>query len=84
MAARTPPWAPAAKLTEAERRADHARHMFDSEKERRNEGTGGHPELFYDTPKDLFRFSDGTFALSRDHANWSSLQEAGFFREYGM
>ena len=84
MALELPPWAPAARLTEAERRADHARHMFDSEKERRDERTGGHPELFYDAPKDLFRFSGGTFALSRDRANWPALKEKGFFRWYGM
>ncbi len=45
---------------------------------------GGHPELFYDESKDLFRFSDGKFAFSRDRVNWPALKEAYFFREYGM
>lgn len=47
-------------------------------------GGGGHRELFYDAPRDLFRFSDGTFALSRDRANRPALKGKGFFREYGM
>lgn len=54
------PWAPAAKLNEAERRAGEARHMFERETTDREEGTGN-PLLFYDAHKDLFRFSDGSF-----------------------
>lgn len=75
-----PPWAPAAKMAEAERRADHARFMFEHEKTYRDEGMGGHPQLFYDARRDLFRFSDGTFALSRDRANWPALNARGFSR----
>ena len=79
-----PPWAPKAKTTEAERRTDHARHMFEWEKLNREEGWGAHPLLFYDERRDLFRFSDGSFALSRERANWWALREAGFFSEWGM
>ena len=79
-----PPWTPGTQQTEAERRADFARHAFEWEKGWREEGWGGDSELFYDAPKDLFRFSDGTFAFSREHANWPALKEAGFFREWGM
>ena len=78
-----PPWAPAAKKTEAERRADHARHMIEWEERDREEGMVN-PLLFYDERRDPFRFSDGTFALSRDHANWPALKQRGFFRWYGM
>ncbi len=79
-----PPWAPAASMTEAERRADFARFLFEHEKAWRNDGMGGHPLLFYDAPKDLFRFPDGRFALSSERANWRALKEAGFFSEWGM
>lgn len=75
-----PEWAPAAKMTKAERRADDARYMLEWEEINREEGWGGHPLLFHDEAKDLFRFSDGTFALSRERANWPVLKEKGFFR----
>ena len=70
---------PHAKETEAERRADFARSQFDFWKGLLDEGLGGHPLLFYDEAKGFFRFSDGTFAFSREHANWLALKEAGFF-----
>ena len=79
-----PPWAAHAKLTEAERRADFARFLFEHEKTYREEGLGVRSPLFYDERKGYFRFSDGTFAFSREHANWPALKEAGFFRWYGM
>ena len=79
-----PPWAPGAKGTEAERRADFARFLFEHEKTYREEGTGGHPLLCLDEAKGFFRFGDGTFALSRDRANWPTLKDAGFFKEWGM
>ena len=79
-----PPWAPGAKTTEAERRADFARSQFDYWKTLLDEGLFDHPLLFYDEGRDFFRFSDGTFALSRERANWPALKERGFFREYGM
>ncbi len=44
--------------------------MFGSEKRDREEGWGYHPLLFYDAPKNLFRFSDGRFALSCERADW--------------
>lgn len=79
-----PPWAPQAKPTQAERRADLARFLFGSEKTYRGEGWGRHPLLFHDAPRDLFHFYDGGFALSRTHANWPALKEAGFFSGWGM
>ncbi len=78
------PWAPAAKMTEAERRADEARFNFDFWKGLLDEGFFDHPDLFYDEGPGFFRFSDGTFALSSERANWPALKEAGFFSEWGM
>ena len=75
---------PHAKETEAERRADFARSQFDFWKGLLDEGLGGHPLLFHDGRRGLFRFSGGTFTFSRDHANWPALKEASFFREYGL
>ena len=37
----------------------------------------GDPALVYDEEKDLFRFTDGRFALSRDHADWELLRKKG-------
>jgi hypothetical protein len=31
--------------------------------------------LVYDEEKDLFRFTDGSFAFSRDHADWVLLRK---------
>jgi hypothetical protein len=33
--------------------------------------------LVYDEEKDLFRFTDGRFAYSREHADWGLLRERG-------
>ena len=76
------PWAPKAKMTEAERRADFTRFMFEQERAWREEGMGGYPDLFYDEGRGFFRFSDVAFALSRTHANWSVLKEKGFFSKW--
>ncbi len=77
-----PPWAPAAKMTEAERRSAGTRSMFDFWKEGLDNGMG-HPGLFLDERRGFFRFSDGTLALSRERANWPTLKEKGFFSEWG-
>ena len=37
----------------------------------------GDPALVYDEQRDLFRFTDGRFAFSRDHADWALLRLAG-------
>ena len=62
----------------------HARFMFEHGKTYRDEGLVSHPELFYDEGRGFFRFSDGTFAFSRERADWPALKEKGFFREYGL
>ena len=33
--------------------------------------------MIYDEEKDLFRFGDGSFAFSRDHADWELLRKRG-------
>jgi hypothetical protein len=33
----------------------------------------GDPALVYDEEKDLYRFTDGRFAFSRNHADWALL-----------
>ncbi len=75
---------PHVKDTEAERKADFARYQFDFWKGLLDEDLFDHPELFWDEGPGFFRFSDGTFALSRERANWPTLKEAGFFSEWGM
>jgi hypothetical protein len=37
----------------------------------------GDPALIYDEEQDLFRFRDGRFAFSRDHAYWELLRKRG-------
>jgi len=36
--------------------------------------------LIYDEEKDLFRFGDGSFAFSRDHADWELLRKRGLMK----
>jgi hypothetical protein len=38
------------------------------------------PELVYDEQDDLFRFRDGRFALSREHAEWALFKQRGRLR----
>lgn len=79
-----PERAPDTNQTEAERRADFARSSFSLWKGLLDEDLGGPPLLFWDEGRGFFRFSDGTFALSRERADWRALKEAGFFSEWGM
>jgi hypothetical protein len=48
--------------------------------ESRKIGRGG-PALVYDEEKDLFRFRDGRFAFSRDHADWQFLRKRAWMKE---
>ena len=77
-------WSPNAKRSETERRRRFARSMFDWEKRLRDDGWEGTRNLFWDGRAGFFRFSDGGFALSREHADWRRLKEAGCFSEWGM
>ncbi len=78
-----PPRFPAARLTEAERRRRFCEGMFEFEEAFREGGSPG-PDLVYDAEPGLYRFPDGRFALSREHADWRGLKEIGHFAEWGM
>jgi hypothetical protein len=52
------------------------RLLYDLEIEFRKVGWGD-PALVYDEEKDLFRFTDGLFAFSREHADWKLLRKRG-------
>lgn len=41
------------------------------------QGKVGRPALVYDEQKDIFRFTDGRFAFSHDHADWELLRKRG-------
>jgi hypothetical protein len=61
---------------ESELRKIHARLLYDFEMECREQGWGD-PAFVYDEEKDLFRWTDGRFAFSRDHADWELLRKRG-------
>jgi hypothetical protein len=44
------------------------------------QGRVGDPALVYDEEKDLFRWTDGRFAISREHADWELLRKRGRMR----
>jgi hypothetical protein len=64
------------KRSEAELRKRSARLLYDFEVECRAQGWGG-PAFVYDEDKDLFRWTDGHFAFSREHADWALLKKRG-------
>ena len=41
----------------------------------------GDPAFVYDEERDPFRFRDGRFAFSREHADWGLLRKRGRLRE---
>jgi hypothetical protein len=67
--------APSAKRRSEQRNRDAALR-YDLEMESRKVGWGD-PALVYDEEKNLFRFRDGRFAFSRDHADWALLRKRG-------
>jgi hypothetical protein len=60
----------------SDQRKRDAALRYSLEIESRNLGWGD-PALVYDEEKDLFRFRDGRFAFSRDHADWALLRKRG-------
>jgi len=64
------------KRSETEKRRMNARLLYDFEVECRRQGWGD-PAFVYDEEKDLFRWTDGRFAFSRDHADWELLRKRG-------
>jgi hypothetical protein len=65
--------APWAKRRSEQRKRDAALR-YDLEMESRKVGWGD-PALIYDEEKNLFRFRDGRFAFSREHADWTLLRK---------
>jgi hypothetical protein len=68
------PWPP--HRSRAEERRITARTLYDFEVECRRQGWGD-PAFVYDEENDLFRFTDGRFAFSREHAAWELLRKRG-------
>ena len=68
------PWV--RKLSVSEQRKRDAELHYELEMEFRKVGWGD-PALIYDEEKDLFRFTDGRFAFSREHADWQLLRKRG-------
>ena len=62
-----------------QRRRTLARTYYDFEMECRCQGWGD-PAFVYDEEKDLFRWTDGRFAFSREHADWALLRKRGRLR----
>jgi hypothetical protein len=58
----------------SEQRKRDAALRYELEMESRKVGWGD-PASVYDEEKDLFRFIDGRFAFSREHADWASLRK---------
>ena len=70
------------RRTETEHRRITARTFYDFEVECREQGWGD-PAFVYDEEKDLFRWTDGRFAFSREHADWALLRRRGR-RDYAL
>jgi hypothetical protein len=64
------------KFSESEQRERNARLLYYFEVECREQGWGD-PAFVYDEEKDLFRFTDGRFAFSREHADRALLRRVG-------
>ena len=73
------PWFP--RRSETERRKGRARFFYDFEVEWRKHALGD-PAFVYDEEKDLFRWTDGRFAFSRDHADWELLRKRGRLKRW--
>jgi hypothetical protein len=62
------------KRSVAEKRRMRAKLLYDFEVECRRQDWGD-PAFVYDEGKDLFRWTDGRFAFSREHADWELLRK---------
>ena len=64
------------KHREFDLRKISARLRYDFEVECRNQGWGD-PAFVHDEELDLFTWTDGRFAFSREHADWELLKKRG-------
>ncbi len=69
------------RLSEAERRKILARTYYDFEIEFRKVGWGD-PAFVHDEERELYRFRDGRFAFSREHADWALLRKRGQLKDW--
>ena len=61
---------------ESDLRRIGARTLYDFEVKCRRQGRGD-PAYVHDEERGLFRFRDGRFAFSREHADWALLRKRG-------
>ena len=73
---------PASQLSETERRRQECEFFYRFELLLIEEGCDS--ELVYDEEREVFRFSDGRFALSREHADWRGLKAIGYFEAWRL
>ena len=62
--------------SEAKQRRREAELLYELKMEFRKVGWGD-PAYVFDEERDLFRFHDGRFAFSREHAGWALLSKRG-------
>jgi hypothetical protein len=62
------------KRSKTEQRKRNARLIYDFEVECRRQ-VWGDTAYVHDKERELFRFHDGKFAFSREHANWVLLRK---------
>lgn len=83
-----PPWSETSGLSEAERRGDEARSLFEIEEEARRWLPEAQEDLAFDDEGGYYRFAvgpkEGEFALSRERADWEGLKEIGYFEGWGL
>jgi hypothetical protein len=68
-------------LSKNEKRRSRAEALYELETGLREEGWPSE-ELVYDAEHDLYRFSDGEFAFSREYANERRLHEIGAMGQF--
>ena len=73
MASERASWAQRRSATEQRRR--DCELLYELEVGCRRQGWGADPALIYGEEKDLFKFVDGRFAFSREHADWELLKK---------
>jgi hypothetical protein len=73
---------PASQRSETQRRRQDAQFFYQFERLLMEEGCDS--ELVYDEEHEVFRFGDGRFALSKEHADWPSLKAIGYFEAWRL
>ena len=68
---------PASRHSEAQPRRRACEFFYDFELALLEQGCTS--QLIYDGEREVFRFADGRFVLSREHADWPSLKAIGYF-----